>query len=110
MAGESPCVVMDPSPPGRKLSDLARVHPADRTLQNLLGTLSAKLELCSRLPIFEYEAASEGHSACAATFQHLAAQEQQSFSELLLCLRQHLDTTVPDPRATVASAATGTRR
>jgi hypothetical protein len=99
-------VVSNTSPTGRRLSDLARVHPADRTLQNLLGTLSAKLELCSRLPIFEYEASSEGHTVCATAFQDLAALERQSFNELLLCLRQHLDATVPDPRA---SATTPTR-
>jgi hypothetical protein len=88
-------VVSNPSNPGPRLSDLARVHPADRTLQNLLGTLSAKLELCSRLPIFEYEANSEGHNACAAAFQDLAANERQTFNDLLVCLRNHLDATVP---------------
>jgi hypothetical protein len=105
-------VVSNTSPTGRRLSDLARVHPADRTLQNLLGTLSAKLELCSRLPIFEYEASSEGHTVCATAFQDLAAIERQSFNDLLLCLRQHLDATVPDPRATGVTEATakGTRR
>jgi hypothetical protein len=107
-------VVSNTSSTGRRLSDLARVHPADRTLQNLLGTLSAKLELCSRLPIFEYEASSEGHTVCATAFQDLAAIERQSFNDLLLCLRQHLDATVPDPRtaapASTEAAAKGTRR
>jgi hypothetical protein len=98
-------VVSNTSPTGRRLSDLARVHPADRTLQNLLGTLSAKLELCSRLPIFEYEASSEGHTVCAAAFQDLAAMEQQSFNDLLICLRQHLDATVPDSRESAQAQA-----
>lgn len=89
-----------------RLSELARVHPADRTLQNLLGTLSAKLELCSRLPVFEYEANAEGHSVCAAAFKHLAAMEQQSFNDLLVCLRLHLDATVPAPKP----ATEGSRR
>jgi hypothetical protein len=100
-------VVSNSSTPGRRLSDLARVHPADRTLQNLLGTLSAKLELCSRLPIFEYEASTEGHTACANAFQELAAVERQSFADLLVCLRLHLDATVPDhiaPRAPAKGA------
>ena len=91
-------MVSNPSNPGPRLSDLARVHPADRTLQNLLGTLSAKLELCSRLPIFEYEAASEGYTACAEAFQDLAASERQSCHEVLACLRQHLDATLRDSR------------
>jgi hypothetical protein len=81
---------------GRRLSDLARVHPADRTLQNLLGTLSAKLELCSRLPVFEYEAGTEDHREVALVFEHLAAQERQTFNELLICLRHYLDANVPD--------------
>jgi hypothetical protein len=84
------------SQPAPRLSDLARVHPADRTLQNLLGTLSAKLELCSRLPVFEYEATTEGHTEVAGVLAHLAALERQSFGDLLLCLRDHLDATIPD--------------
>jgi hypothetical protein len=96
--GESRPVVSTSFPTARRLSDLARVDPADRTLQNLLGTLSAKLELCSRLPIFEYEAASEGYTACAEAFQDLAASERQSCHEVLACLRQHLDATLGDSR------------
>ena len=76
---------------GPRLSELARVHPGDRTLQNLLGTLSAKLEMCSRLPVYEYEAASEGHEASAVAFHELAAQERRAFNNLLACLRVHLD-------------------
>jgi hypothetical protein len=78
-------------PSSRRLSELARVHPADRTLQNLLGTLSAKLEMCSRLPVYEYEAATEGHDASALAFHELADLEQRSFQDLLSCLRVHLD-------------------
>ena len=81
----------EPSRASRRLSDLARVHPADRTLQNLLGTLSAKLEMCSRLPVYEYEASSEGYNAAALAFHELAEQEQRSFTNLLSCLRVHLD-------------------
>jgi hypothetical protein len=86
-------VVSNPSSAGRRLSDLTRVQPADRTLQNLLGTLSAKLEICSRLPVYEYEAASEGHEASAVAFHELAELERRSFYDLLACLRVHLDTT-----------------
>jgi hypothetical protein len=67
------------------------VQPADRTLQNLLGTLSAKLEMCSRLPVYEYEAATEGHEASAVAFHELAELERRSFNNLLGCLRVHLD-------------------
>jgi hypothetical protein len=84
-------VVSTPSPGGRRLSELARVQPADRTLQNLLGTLSAKLEMCSRLPVYEYEATSEGHEASAVAFHELAEFERRSFNNLLSCLRVHLD-------------------
>jgi hypothetical protein len=84
-------VVSTPHSGGRRLSELARVHPADRTLQNLLGTLSAKLEMCSRLPVYEYEAASEGHEASAIAFHELAEAERRSFNNLLTCLRVHLD-------------------
>jgi hypothetical protein len=84
-------VVSNSPSSGRRLSEMARVHPADRTLQNLLGTLSAKLEMCSRLPVYEYEAASEGHEASAVAFHELAELERRSFNNLLTCLRVHLD-------------------
>jgi hypothetical protein len=84
-------VVSNQSSGGARLSDLARVHPADRTLQNLLGTLNAKLEMCSRLPVYEYEAASEGHDASAIAFHELAELERRTFNNLLTCLRVHLD-------------------
>ena len=77
----------------RRLSDLTAALPADRTLQNLLGLMSSKLELCSRLPILEYEAANEGHEACATIFHQMAEFERRSFQELVNCLRTHLDET-----------------
>ena len=84
-------MVSNPPNPGRRLSELARINPADRTLQNLLGILSAKLEMCSRLPVYEYEASSEGHDASAMAFHELAETERRSFNALLICLRVHLD-------------------
>jgi hypothetical protein len=83
----------DDSNPARRLSELRRAQPADPTLQNLLGILSAKLELCARLPVFEYEAGSQGHDHCARTFRRLAELERQSFNEILACLRRHIDET-----------------
>jgi len=78
---------------GISISDLRGAQPADATLQNLLGVLSSKLELCSRLPIYEYEASNEGHEQCAAAFRALADVERRSFDELLNALRRHLDET-----------------
>jgi hypothetical protein len=76
---------------GISISELRGAQPADATLQNLLGVLNAKLELCSRLPIYEYEAGNEGHEECAAAFRALAEVERRSFDELLDVLRRHLD-------------------
>jgi hypothetical protein len=86
-------VVSDPSAPRptRRLSDLTAAHPADRTLENLLRTLTAKLDLCARLPVFEYEADAEGHHASAEAFERLAISEHHAFDELLRNLRDHLD-------------------
>jgi hypothetical protein len=79
---------------GISISDLRGAQPADATLQNLLTVLSAKLELCSRLPIFEYEAGNEGHETSAAAFRKLADIERRSFNDLLVCLRSHLEETM----------------
>jgi hypothetical protein len=80
-----------PSEPTRRLTDLRRAQPTDATLRNLLGVLSAKLELCASLPVYEWEAGSEGHEDCAAAFRMLAAAERESCNEVLNRLREHLD-------------------
>jgi len=74
----------------RRLSDVSRANPGDVTLQNLLGVLVAKLDTCRRLPIFEYEAGSEGYATCAKAFRELADAERESVNELLTCLQHHL--------------------
>lgn len=79
---------------GISISDLRGAQPADATLQNLLTVLSAKLELCSRLPVFEYEAGNEGHETSAAAFRKLADIERRAFNDLLVCLRSHLEETM----------------
>lgn len=86
-------MVSDPSEPRptRRLSDLTAAHPADRTLENLLRALTAKLDLCARLPVFEYEADAEGHHASAEAFERLGISERLAFDELLRGLRRHLD-------------------
>jgi|ERR687897_349053 hypothetical protein len=76
--------------PTRSLSDLRRRQPADATLKNLLGVLNAKLELCASLPVYEWEAGSEGYDECAAAFRDLAEYERRSCSGVIDCLREHL--------------------
>ena len=73
------------------LDDLRRAQPGDATLQNLLRIISTKLDLCGRLPIYEYEAGIEGHRDCAAAFNDLATVERESFNTLVNCLRGHLE-------------------
>jgi hypothetical protein len=86
-------VISQPSPsePTRRLTDLRRAQPTDATLRNLLGVLSAKLELCASLPVYEWEAGSEGHEDCADAFRRLAEAERQSCNDVLNRLREHLD-------------------
>ena len=86
-------VIGDPTPsdPPLRLSDLRRGQPADTTLRNLLGVLSAKLELCASLPVYEWEAGSEGHTACATAFRDLAELERRTCNDVLEQLRTHLD-------------------
>jgi rubrerythrin len=74
----------------RRLSDVSRAHPGDVTLQNLLGVVVAKLDSCRRLPIFAFEAANEGHPACAQAFRDLARAERESMDELLAHLARYL--------------------
>jgi hypothetical protein len=86
-------VISQPSPsePTRRLTDLRRAQPTDATLRNLLGVLTAKLELCASLPVYEWEAGSEGHEDCAAAFRSLAEAERQSCNDVLNRLREHLE-------------------
>lgn len=74
-----------------RLSNLRRAQADDPTLKNLLGILTTKLELCSRLPVLEWEAAHEGDANCAATFRRLAEEERRSCSDVIDCLQKHLD-------------------
>ena len=81
----------DPSEATRRLTDLRRAQPADATLKNLLGVLSAKLELCASLPVYEWEAGNEGHHECATAFRDLAEAERRLCTEVLDHLRKHLE-------------------
>ena len=81
----------DSSPATRSLSDLRQAQPGDATLRNLLGILNMKLELCANLPIFEWEAGSEGWTERATAFRDLAEAERSSCSQVLEQLRLHLE-------------------
>jgi len=81
----------DSSAATRRLSDLRRSQPGDATLRNLLGILNAKLELCANLPVFEWEASSEGWTERAAAFRLLADAEQRSCSDVIEQLQAHLE-------------------
>jgi len=75
----------------RRLADLQRAQPADATLRNLLGCLNAKLDLCARLPVFEWEAGNEGYEGSANAFRRLAEAERRSCADILDVLREHLE-------------------
>ena len=74
----------------RRLDELRRGYPTDATLQNLLTVVSGQLQLCARLPVYEYEAASDSHEESAAAFRALAVAEQAHVEDLLVALRNHL--------------------
>ena len=57
---------------------LRRAQPADATMKNLLELLTVKLELCERLPVWEWEAGDEGNETCAATFHAVLETERRT--------------------------------
>jgi hypothetical protein len=75
----------------RRLADLRRSQANDPTLKNLLAVLTAKLELSSRLPVCEWEAAHQDDASCADMFRRLAEDERRSCSYLLDCLHKYLE-------------------
>jgi hypothetical protein len=77
----------------QRLAELRSAQPCDTTLQNLLSILTAKLDLSARLPVFEYEADSEGFQEAASFMSALASAERESVHEVLRSLRIHLDRT-----------------
>jgi hypothetical protein len=74
----------------RRLSGLRQAQPVDVTMRNLLGVLNTKLELCARLPVYEWEAQHAGHNSCAQAFGDWAEAEHRSCAEVLDCLREML--------------------
>ena len=77
----------------QRLAELRSAQPCDTTLQNLLSILNAKLDLSARLPVFEYEADSEGFPEAASFMSALASAERESVHDVLRSLRRHLDAT-----------------
>jgi len=82
-----------PSSTAQRLAELRSAQPCDTTLQNLLNILTAKLDLSARLPVFEYEADSEGFPEAASFISALASAERESVHDVIRSLRQHLDRT-----------------
>jgi hypothetical protein len=74
-----------------RLNELRRAHPYDAALHNLLAVLTTKLDLCARLPIYEFEANNEGFADTASLFNALASAEHENVRELVESLRVHLD-------------------
>ena len=74
-----------------RITELRGAQPADTTVRNLLAALTAKLDLSSRLPVYEREAHEDGCEPCAELFQRLALMEHQAVSALLDGLRDHLE-------------------
>lgn len=81
----------DTSDATRRLSELRRAQPGDATLRNLLSVVNSKLDLCASLPVFEWEAGTEGWPERADGFRELAETERRSCSDLLEQLRIHLE-------------------
>ena len=82
-----------PTSTAQRLAELRSAQPCDTTLQNLLSILTAKLDLSTRLPVFEYEADSEGFTEAASFMSALASAERESVHDVLRSLRMHLDRT-----------------
>ena len=82
-----------PTSTAQRLAELRSAQPCDTTLQNLLSILTAKLDLSARLPVFEYEADSEGFPDTASFLGALASAERESLQDVLTSLRHHLDRT-----------------
>jgi rubrerythrin len=78
-------------PESRRLAELRRAYPIDATLENLLSVLRSELDLCARLPIFAYEATTEGHHDCASLLRTLAGTERAHVEQVLTTLQRHLE-------------------
>jgi hypothetical protein len=75
---------------GRRLAELRRGYPTDATLENLLTILRAELDLCAKLPLYAYEATTEGHEDCASLLETHADTERAHVEQILATLRDLL--------------------
>jgi hypothetical protein len=91
------------SPSAKRLTELRSALPYDATLQNLISLVTLKLDLCARLPVFAFEAESEGFEDSASFFNALATIERETVTDLLRSLQAHLDRTSSSMRAGVGS-------
>jgi hypothetical protein len=98
-------VTLKTSSPVLRLGDLRRQRPGDATLQDLLAILDAKLELCRRLPVYEYDAAHDGDEGCASELRELLAVERQSCERVVEMLHRHLKNRLGDGAAAWPSGA-----
>ena len=93
-------------PNGTGIGDLRRRLPADETMRNLLELTREKLDLCARLPVFEFEADNEGHTAAARLFHELGDVERASFNALKARLLSEIEASARDD----LSESSGRRR
>src|ERR687895_2518424 len=91
--GSDPTARFERRAPSRRIGELRRMQPADATTKNLLALLTAKLELCEGLPVWEWEAGNEGHREQAVGFRALADAERRSCVDIMEWLREHLERT-----------------
>jgi len=75
---------------GRRLAELREASPTDSTLDNLLTLIRAELDLCARLPVYIYEASTEGHEESASLFRTIADAERAHVEHVLTALQAHL--------------------
>jgi hypothetical protein len=75
----------------QRFGALRRAQPADATMKNLLELLTIKLELCERLPVWEWEAGDEGNETSAATFHAVLETERRTCDEVLSSLHEHIE-------------------
>jgi hypothetical protein len=86
----APVTVAD-GPSATRLADLRRQRPGDATLRDLLEILGSKLELCRRLPVYQYDAAHDGFDACAAELAELIVMERRMCERVVEMLHGHLE-------------------
>jgi hypothetical protein len=78
----------------RSVEEIHAEQRGGATLRNLSSVLDEKLNLASRLGLYEFEAGEEGLTACSEAFRRLGRSERRQIGELL-----NLLCSVPRPDA-----------